>query len=33
MKLPQNEMFSGYPIVPEYKYLGIWIDDKLTFEK
>ena len=21
-----------YPIVEEYKYLGIWFDDKLTFE-
>ena len=23
----------GYPVVENYKYLGIWIDEKFSFEK
>jgi len=23
----------GYPVVESYKYLGIWIDNKLSFDK
>ena len=31
-RLKDNDI-AGYPIVEEYKYLGIWMDQKMTFEK
>ena len=24
---------EGYPCLPEYKYLGMWIDERMSFEK
>ena len=30
-KSPQQIM--GYPIVKEYKYLGIWFDNRMSFDK
>ena len=29
----ENNEIMGYPRVEEYKYLGIWIDSKMSFQK
>ena len=28
-----EEDVEGFPIVQEYKYLGIWMDDKMCYQK
>ena len=31
-KLRKKKLYHGYPIMSEYKYLGITIDSKLSFK-
>ena len=32
-KIKKDKEIMGYPEVDEYKYLGIWMDSKMTFER
>ena len=32
-KIKKKKMYHGYPIVSEYKYLGVIIDSKLSFKQ
>ena len=31
-KKKKNEELEGFPVIDTYKYLGIWIDNHLSFE-
>ncbi len=31
--IDENDNIEGYPIIAEYKYLGIYINDKMNIQK